>query len=84
MADGEKFLLRFSTAEFWGHFTNAPSVVPRALFFGFFMLALLVECSQPPDKPKLVGYAMKLDLSILARLAGLRAVRYKIVGIQVT
>ena len=34
-----------------------------------------------PDKPKLVGYAMKLDLVSLAGLAGLRAVRYKIVGI---
>ena len=40
------------------------------------------DCSQPPDKPKLVQYAMKLDLINLARLAGLRAVRYKIVGIQ--
>ena len=42
------------------------------------------KCSQPPDKPKLVGYAMKLDLDSLARLAGLRAVRYTIVSIQVT
>ena len=41
-------------------------------------------CSQPPDKPKLVGYAMKLDLVSFARLAGLRAVRFKIVGTQVT
>ena len=39
-------------------------------------------CSQPPDKPKLIGYAMKLDLASLARLASLRALRYKIVGIQ--
>ena len=42
------------------------------------------SCLQRPDKPKLVGYAMKLDLVSLARLAGLRVVRYKIVGIQVT
>ena len=45
---------------------------------------VISRCSQPPDKPKLAGYAMKLDLTSLARLAGLRAVRYKIVGIQVT
>ena len=31
---------------------------------------------QSLDKPKLVGYAMKGDLVSLARLAGLRAVRY--------
>ena len=37
-------------------------------------------CYQPPFKPKLVRYAMKLDLVSLARLAGLRVVRYKIVA----
>ena len=38
-------------------------------------------CSQPPDKPRLVEYAIKLHQVGLARLAGLRAVRYKIVGL---
>ena len=33
-------------------------------------ILLSPSCSQPPDKPKLVGYAMKLDLVSLARLAG--------------
>ena len=31
---------------------------------------------QPPDKPELVGYEMKLDINSLACLAGLRVVRY--------
>ena len=39
-------------------------------------------CSQPPDKPKLVEYAMELDLVNPARLAGWWAVRYKPVGIK--
>ena len=43
-----------------------------------------VESGCVPDKPKLVWYARKLDLNSLDRLASLRAVRYKIVGIQVT
>ena len=33
--------------------------------------------SQPPDKPKLVGYAMKLHLVSLARLAGLMSGKVK-------
>ena len=33
-------------------------------------LFVLANCSQPPDKPKLVRYAMKLDLVSLACLAG--------------
>ena len=48
------------------------------IFFGFYCI-----CLQPPDKPKLVWNARKLDLVGLARLAGLKAVRYKIVGIQI-
>ena len=43
------------------------------------MFLFFSDCLQPPDKPKLVGHAMKLDLVSLARLAGLRAVNYKIV-----
>ena len=40
--------------------------------------------SKPPDKPKLVRFARKLDLVNLACLAGLRVVRYEIVGIPVS
>ena len=40
------------------------------------------DIEPPPEKPKPLWYVMKLDLVRLARLAGLRAVRYKIVGIQ--
>ena len=40
--------------------------------------------SQPPDKPKPVWYAMKLDLNYLARLALKWVIRYKLVGIKTT
>ena len=42
------------------------------------------SCLQPSDKSKLIWYAMKLALISLARLALKWAVRYKIVGIQIT
>ena len=66
-------------------------VVHEMLFLGFLLVVSIdlfcfqiLRFSTMPDKLKLFWYAMKIDLVSLARLAGKIAVRYKIVGIQVT
>ena len=74
--------------------SQAPTRMPGSNYFYHYILGspslkvafhwFLLQCSQPPDKPKLVvRYAMKLDLVSLACLAGWWAVRYKIVGTKV-